>query len=61
MARRQTKPGSSYTLTEMWSSPVRRYSGRVDSQRTTEKFLRAGHSGADRQAPPYRDLSAPRE
>ena len=60
MARRQTKPGSGHPLKEM-ESPVRRYSGRVDSQRTTEKFLRASHSGADRQAPPHRDLSAPVE
>ena len=37
---------------------LRRYFGRVDSQRTTEKFLRAGHSGADRQDPPHRELSA---
>ena len=26
-----------------------------------KKLLRAGHSGADRQAPPHRDLSAPVE
>ena len=35
MTRRQTKPGSSHTLTGMWSSPVRQSTGRVDSQRTT--------------------------